>query len=129
MNRHDQVFYPLVKAVGEQAIVLADWGYRSAEKTLVPANLKLCKKGTWNERMQVETAFSLLTRVVNLKRMDHRREAYLTAHLAYVAAVFNVLLAWSREWFGWVSEDVFKMHLATFSLRISKPAQLVTTDR
>lgn len=116
MNRHDQVFYPLASALRGQAVVLADWGYRSADKTNVPDNLKLCKKGSWNERMQVETALSLLTRVMNLKRMDHRREAYLTAHLAYVAAVFNVLLAWSRELFGWVGEDAFKMHLATFSL-------------
>ncbi|OLV19423.1 hypothetical protein BOO71_0002812 [Deinococcus marmoris] len=48
--------------------------------------------------------------------MDHRQEAYLTAHLAYVAAVFNILLAWSREFFGWTGEDAFRMHLASFSL-------------
>lgn len=116
MNQHDQVFYPLVRSFNEVSIVLADWGFRSADKDAVPACLKLCKKGTWNERMQVETALSLLTRVMNLKRMDHRREAYLTAHLAYVAAAFNLLLAWSRQLFGWQGEEAFKMHLATFSL-------------
>lgn len=116
MNRHDQVFYPLVSALNGQSIVMGDWGFRSAKKDTIPDNLKLCKKGTWNVRMQVETAFSLVTRIMNLKHMDHRQEAYLTAHLAYVSAVFNILLAWSRELFGWTGDDAFKMHLASFSL-------------
>lgn len=116
MNCHDQVFFPLITAFNEKTIVLADWGFRSADKTSIPSCLKLCKKGTWNERMQVETAFSVLTRIMNLKHMDHRREAYLTAHLAYVAGVCNLLLTWSRELFNWKGPDAFRMHLATFSL-------------
>ena len=116
MNCHDQVFYPLAQGLNDQAVVMADWGFRSADKSSIPSSLKLCKKGTWNVRMQVETALSLVTRVMHLKHLDHRRETYLTAHLAYVSAVFNLLLAWSRELFGWKDEDAFKMHIASFSL-------------
>src|SRR5262249_607826 len=40
-------------------IILADWGVRWADG--IPDNLNLCKKGTWNDRMPVETAFAMLT--------------------------------------------------------------------
>ena len=116
MNRHDQVFYPLVSSLHDQSIVLADLGFSSADKTAVPDNLKLCKKGTWNVRMQIESAFSMLACVMHLKSMDHRREPYLTAHLAYVAAVFNLLIAWSRNLFDWNGDQAFNMHIASFSL-------------
>lgn len=38
----------------------------------IPANLKLCQKGTWNERMIVETAFSMQTVVCHAKKIFHR---------------------------------------------------------
>jgi hypothetical protein len=59
MNVHDQRFHPLVEALRDESIVFADYGFRCAEG--IPANLKLCAKGTWNERMFVETALSMLT--------------------------------------------------------------------
>ena len=37
-----------------------------------PANLRICARGHWPQRIRVETAFSLLTRVCHLKRAAHR---------------------------------------------------------
>jgi len=70
--------------------VLADDGFR--KKSGVPENYKLCPKGQWNDRMTVETSFSLATVVCGLKRMFHRLEASIQARLASMVALFNVLL-------------------------------------
>jgi hypothetical protein len=43
--------------------------------------------------MIAETLLSLVTRVCHLKHLFHRVKPYLTSHLAYVAALFNLLLA------------------------------------
>ena len=74
----------------DKTIVLADYGFRDQDG--VPENMKICKKGTWNERMCVETALSLVTVICGLKRIRHRLAVYIHAHLAYVSAMFNVLL-------------------------------------
>jgi len=42
--------------------------------------------------MFVETALSMVTVICDLKRMRHRVEDYVTARLACVSAMFNVLL-------------------------------------
>lgn len=70
MNTHDQHFHHVAEAVSETSVVFADEGFRKADG--VPENLNLCKKGTWNERMFVETALSMVTVVCDLKRMRHR---------------------------------------------------------
>lgn len=114
MNAPDKIFNPLAQRLSGESIVLTDLGFRAQEG--VPDNLKLCKKGTWNERMQVETALSIVTRVMNLKHMDHRRKPYLTAHLAYAVTVFNLLLDFSRRLFGWQGSDALNMSIAAFSL-------------
>ena len=90
MNVPDQHFHPLIEQLATTSIVLADWGFRS--QSGVPSNCKLCKKGTWNERMRIETAWSMLTVVCDLKRMHHRLASALTARLASTMAMFNVLL-------------------------------------
>lgn len=90
MNRPDQDFHPLIETVNEDSIVLADLGFRC--KDGIPTNLKLCAKGTWNDRMLIETIFSMLTVVCKAKKMHHRLQPYLEARLAYMAAMFNVLL-------------------------------------
>jgi hypothetical protein len=91
MNRPDQDFHPLLAQHQHETIVLADLGFRCKEG--IPDNLKLCPKGTWNERMVIETIFSMLTVVCKAKKMHHRVHAYLEARLAYMAAMFNVLLS------------------------------------
>ena len=112
MNVHDQHFHSVVEPYIGQTIALADWGFRS--KHGVPENLKLCKKGTWNERMCIETAFSMVTMVCDLKRIRHRVADYIQARLAYVSAMFNVLL----DLFHRLNPDAkpFDISIAQFSL-------------
>ena len=43
--------------------------------------------------MGIETAFSMLTLVCDLKRIRQRVKTYIQARLAYVSAMFNVLLS------------------------------------
>ncbi len=112
MNVYDKHFHAVVEPYIDQTIVLADYGFRS--KDGVPDNLKLCQKGTWNERMCVETAFSMVTVVCDLKRIRHRVEKYIQARLAYVSAMFNVLLDLFHQLNP--NADPFKMSIAQFSL-------------
>lgn len=112
LNTPDQAFNPLVEALDGQTIVLSDLGFRDQEG--VPANLKLCPKGTWNERMVVETALSMVTTVCHLKKIHHRCEAYLQARLAFVCAMFNVLLGLFHKLHP--QTDPFRMSIAEFSL-------------
>ncbi|HEX8463221.1 MAG TPA: hypothetical protein VF627_01265, partial [Abditibacterium sp.] len=72
-NLHDQVFQCLIEDfVGQdpedkaacQMVVLADSGFHAKEGD--PKNLKICQRGTWNERMLIETAFSLFETAFSL---------------------------------------------------------------
>ena len=56
--------------------------------------MKVCKRGRWNERMMIETVFSMLTRVFNFKKMAHRVWEYLRARVAFSMAAFNILANW-----------------------------------
>lgn len=111
MNRPDQDFLPLVDLVKEDALVLSDMGFRC--KGGVPANLKLCVKGSWNDRMMVETTFSILTVICRAKKMFHRTAAHLEARLAYLAAMFNVLVQLDRQCHP---DHQFTLSIAEFSL-------------
>ena len=93
-NVHDQTFRPVAHQFDQQTIVLSDAGFRKAGEAA--RNLKFCAHKTWNERMLIETIFSLVTRVCQLKKLPHRRAVYLETHLAFVAALFNLLLALNR---------------------------------
>ncbi len=111
MHHHDQAFLPLVDLLAQDGLVLADLGFRC--KHGVPHNLKLCLKGTWNDRMLFETSFSLLTVVCQAKQMFHRTAHHLQAHLAYTAAMFNVLLGLDRRLHP---HDPLRFSIAEFSL-------------
>jgi hypothetical protein len=111
MNHPDQDFLPLLNLLKQDGVVLADLGFRC--KAGMPDNLKLCLKGTWNERMLIETTFSLLTVVCHAKRMFHRTVQHLQARLSYTAAMFNVLLALGRQLHP---DDPFRTSIAEFSL-------------
>jgi hypothetical protein len=89
-NECDNCFLPLLERYEGQTITLSDLGFRC--KDGVPDNLKLCEKRTWNERGIIETIFSFLTNVCALKKLFHRREWHLEAHLSYLVVLFNVLL-------------------------------------
>lgn len=112
MNAHDQDFNDELEELDGLTITLTDLGFRC--KDGIPDNVKLCEKGTWNERMFVETAFSMLTVVCNAKKIFHRVTAYIEARMAYTMAMFNVLLALFHE----LNPDApaHQMSIAQFSL-------------
>lgn len=111
MNAHDQDFLPLITLVNEAGVVLSDLGFRC--KDGVPDNLKLCAKGQWNDRMMIETSFSLLTVICHAKHMVHRAAAHLQARFAYTAALFNVLIGLDRQLHP---DHRFSLCIAEFSL-------------
>lgn len=102
----------MIEQVNGQSIVLADYGFHSVKG--IPDNFKLCAKGTWNERMCVETALSMVTVVCDLKRINHRLSPYIQARLASVVAMFNVLLGLFHCLHP--DADPFQMIIAEFSL-------------
>ena len=69
-NVPDQTFQWLIRQVDGRMIVLSDTGFHAAEGD--PANLKLCQRGEWQDRMLVETVLSMLTVVCHFKKVMHR---------------------------------------------------------
>jgi hypothetical protein len=111
LNVADQNFQSLIQQFQDCAIVPADSHFHAADGD--PANLKVCATGTWNDRMVVETALSMVTVICDLKHLRHRLAFYIQAHLAY-AAMFNVLLSLFHR----LHPDAhpFQMSIAEFSL-------------
>jgi hypothetical protein len=91
-NVADNTFQWLIRQVEEQMIVLSDTGFHAAEGD--PANLTLCPRGKWEDRMLVETVLSMLTLVCHVKKVMHRGWASFQARLAFTMAAFNVLVQW-----------------------------------
>jgi hypothetical protein len=112
MNVADKSFNEITETFIGQTIVLADYGFRDQDGT--PQHMKFCPKGKWNERMIIETAFSMLTTVCNFKKSRHRVHDYISARLAFAAAMFNILL----DLFHLCHPDAkpFQMSIAEFSL-------------
>lgn len=111
-NVHDSRFLALVEAVRDKMIVLADTGFRS--QTTKPKNLKLCKRGEWNQRMMIETVFSLLSQVCKLKHLRQRGWEYFQMRLAFTMAIFNILQRWNGLNFD--KNGVSHLSMAEFSL-------------
>jgi hypothetical protein len=86
----DNVFRDLALLYDGQTITLTDQGLR--ERGAPPSNLKHCERGKWNERFTIETNYSWLTEFFDAKKLYHRVTKHLTAHLRYLAALFNCLL-------------------------------------
>ncbi|MDP9309616.1 MAG: transposase [Chloroflexota bacterium] len=91
-NTPDNAFHDLIADFQEQSVILTDTAFHAA--TGDPLNHKVCKRGTWNVRMVVETVLSMLTTVWRLKKASQRTWAGLRARLAYTMALFNVLVLW-----------------------------------
>ena len=91
-NVHDSSFQSLIQGFEEKMIILADQGFHSRDGD--PSNMKLCKRGTWNTRMMVETVLSMLTSVCHLKKLSHRVWSYFKSHLAWTSATFNLMAQW-----------------------------------
>ena len=92
--------------------MLTDRGFHA--KAGDPPNMKVCAPRTWNVRMVVETVFSMVTTVCDAKGMRHRVWAAFQMHLAFLLAVFNVLVQWE----GLKPDTEGRIHLsiAAFSL-------------
>jgi hypothetical protein len=85
-------FQHLVDDVADEMLVFADVHF--GKKGWEPPNLKICPRGTWNDRMMVETVLSMLTVICHIKKMHHRVWSYFNSHLGFLMALFNVLVQW-----------------------------------
>lgn len=111
-NVSDQVFAPMIESYDEKMVVFTDSGFHSKEGD--PPNMKVCPRGTWNERMIVEQVLSMLTRVCHFKRVGHRVWEYFQTRLALTMALFNILVLWDGLQ---VEEDgLIRLSIARFSL-------------
>lgn len=111
-NTPDNAFHDLIADFQDEMVILTDMAFPRKEGD--PPNQKACKRGTWSDRMVVETILSLLTRVCHLKQASQRTWAGLKARLAYTMALFNLLVLWD----GIPADDAGNIHLsiAQFSL-------------
>lgn len=91
-NVHDTVFHPLIEAVKDRMIVLADQLFHAKEGD--PTNMQICERGAWNVRMIVETVLSMLTRICHFKKLSHRIWDYFETTLGFTMAAFNLLVQW-----------------------------------
>jgi hypothetical protein len=91
-NVADNTFQWLIRQVEERMMVLSDTAFHAAEGD--PANLTLCQRGEWNDRILVETVLSMLTVICHCKKVVHRVWASFHARLAFTMAALNVLVQW-----------------------------------
>jgi len=111
-NVHDSTFQPLIEYFDGKMVVFVDTGFHAKEGD--PANMKVCSRWTWNERMMIETVLSMLTVVCHLKKVGHRMWPCFRYRLAFTLAAFNIL----AQWHGFKpDEDGFiQLSIAEFSL-------------
>jgi hypothetical protein len=95
-------------AMSDSSITLADKGFR--DKHGIPENMKICERGKWNERMGIETVFSLWTRICNLKNMFVRSVKAFKSRILYLAAFHNIALKLNK------SLGINNLSLAHFAL-------------
>ncbi len=91
-NTHDSVFQPLIQKFDGQMLVLADIHFHKKDSD--PPNLKVCRRGVWNDRMLIETVLSMLAGVCHFKHIGHRVWRYFEMRLAFMMAVFNICVGW-----------------------------------
>jgi hypothetical protein len=105
-------FRGLVTSVADQMIVFADASFALKDQPL--AHLKICKRGQWDSRMMVETMLSMLTVVCHFKHLTHRVWAYFEMRLAFVLALFNILVQW--DGLTPDAQGIVHLSIAPFSL-------------
>ena len=88
----DTLFHPLIQVFQDRMLLLEDLGFHARAGD--PPNLKLCPRGTWNDRMVIETVYSMLTLISHTQKMMHRVSASLEARLAFTVAAFNLGVQW-----------------------------------
>jgi len=80
----DNTFQWLIRQFDERMIILSDMAFHAAAGD--PSNLKLCRRGEWEDRILVETVLSMLTLVCHFKKVMHRVWTYFHAQLAFTMA-------------------------------------------
>lgn len=88
----DNAFQAVIRDFQDEMVIFSDPGFHSRDGD--PPNLKVCKRGTWNGRMVIETVLSMLTTVCGFKKLRHRTWDGFAARLAFTMAIFNVLIQW-----------------------------------
>jgi hypothetical protein len=88
----DNTFQGLMRQFEERMMILSDRAFHAAEGD--PANLNVCRRGEWEERILVETVLSMLTVICHGTKVMHRVWSYCQARLAFTMAAFNVLVQW-----------------------------------
>jgi hypothetical protein len=91
-NTHDSHFHGIIEQFKADSVIFSDTAFHAAKGD--PENLKCCKRGTWNDRMLVETVFSMLTTVCHFKKCSQRVAGYIQARLSFSVALFNLLIKW-----------------------------------
>jgi hypothetical protein len=92
-NVCDQQFNALADDAAH--LTLADSGFRC--KAGIPGTLKICQRGQWNERMTIETLFSLWERICNAKRFFVRSVTAFKARVAYLIAFTNIAIQLNKQ--------------------------------
>jgi hypothetical protein len=92
-NIHDKHFAWIVEHFEVQ--VLSDTGFHSKEGD--PENLKICQRGEQNERMVVESVFSLLKRLLGLNQIQAKTRQGFELAVSSIFALFNMLLEMNRR--------------------------------
>ena len=88
-NVHDSEFHDLVERQNE-TLQLVDSGFHAREGD--PKNMTVCKRGERNERMLVETVFSMMSRYFKMKHISCRVWEYLEARIGYIIGAFNIMV-------------------------------------
>ena len=96
-NVYDATFQPLIKKYEQKMFILGDSGFhaKATAQQQDPENLKICKRGVWNERMLIETVLSMLTNTCRLKKVGHRVWSGLKSRVAFALAAFNLCSQWN----------------------------------
>lgn len=76
----DNAFQGLIAEFADEMVILGDTGFHA--KGGDPPNLKVCKWGTWNVRMTVESVLAMLTTVCQFKKARYRTWSGFTMELA-----------------------------------------------
>ena len=85
-NVCDKIFNSL--AADDTSITLADFNFR--DKDGIPPTMKICPRGSWNDRITVEDVFSLWTLVCHAKRFFVRSVKAFKTRVSYLVALTNL---------------------------------------
>lgn len=92
-NIHDKHFAWMVEEFSFQ--ILTDKGFHASEGD--PDNLTICKRGEQNQRMVVESVFSLCKRLLGLNSIAAKTREGFELAVASIFALFNLLLEMNQR--------------------------------